>query len=340
MKRTNRTALIAMTMGLSLLAPVVGPLGGELEIAETTDAFVPYDQLPIRDVPESEMLQTRSGEARALLETVAVTEGGLVEYQPASPREVRTMMSELRTEQQHLQGRREAAPRALRSESPFNPDGLQKSVIGPDERRQITATELYPYRTVGLITFDGGICTGTLIGPRHVLTAGHCVYDIQNNRWYRNLKFSPGQNGAARPFGTLPVKKTLVTKAWTRQHRRSFDFAMVILDQNIGEHVGWMGFIEFDPNARDSVINGYPGDKPFGTMWFSQCAVRGAKRQQLFYDCDTFGGMSGSAVHDMFEDGPFAFGVHAYGVDSTGLNGATRLNRAVFEKILSWKRKH
>jgi glutamyl endopeptidase len=115
---------------------------------------------------------------------------------------------------------------------------------------------------------------------------------------------------------------------------------MIILNQDIGNGNGWLGYGWQNPLPAYNVnINGYPGDKPAGTMWHSFCQLQIIQDFRLYYACDTFGGESGSAVYvyKSADQSRTIYGIHAYGVDSTGLNGATRITQSVFDKIKEWK---
>lgn len=66
-----------------------------------------------------------------------------------------------------------------------------QSVIGADERVQVTATEPFPFSAVYLELEDSfGVvfasCTATFIGPDALLTAGHCLWDAELEDWARN----------------------------------------------------------------------------------------------------------------------------------------------------------
>lgn len=223
-------------------------------------------------------------------------------------------------------------------------DLTTQSVIGRDTRRRIRTTTSYPYRAVGKIDIG---CTGTLVGPRHVLTAGHCVYDIDNDLWYRSLDFSPGQNGSSRPYGKYSWEVAIAASGWVNSHSANHDYAMIILGTNIGNTVGWLSYGWRNPLPKYTVnIAGYPGDKPYGTMWATYCKIAVIRTDRFYYPCDTYGGMSGSGVYAYFSStgSRIIYGIHAYGTGgsypSSRYNSATRITQTKFNAINSWISAH
>ena len=57
--------------------------------------------------------------------------------------------------------------------------------------------------------------------------------------------------------------------------------------------------------------------------------------RKVYYDTDTMGGQSGSAVYRIVNGSRIAVAVHAYG--GATANSGTRINAEVFNNITSWK---
>ncbi len=117
------------------------------------------------------------------------------------------------------------------------------------------------------------------------------------------------------------------------------------LDCTIGDTVGWLGMMyKAKLHALDGVkarVQGYPGDKPFGTQWLMNGTIAGATKLMLFYKMDTFGGQSGSPVFQpkgtACGSTPCGMGIHNYGVGLPGpgakSNGSARITKARFNLI-------
>lgn len=229
------------------------------------------------------------------------------------------------------------------------PEPGTESVQGPDNRIQITSTNTYPWRVHCslLITANDGsrwIGTGWFIGPKTVVTAGHCVFihapGTSRHGWVRSVEVMPGRNGNSLPYGRVVVPRAGLRSVhgWTGGPNHEYDYGALILPVEKGRQTGWFGFASWSDNTLRSKslnLSGYPGDKPTGTQWYHWSGVAALSGRKVYYTLDTYGGQSGSAVYAFHNGGRYGVAIHAYGGSSS--NSGTRINRPVFENLRLWK---
>jgi glutamyl endopeptidase len=218
-------------------------------------------------------------------------------------------------------------------------------VIPPDDRVQITDTTVVPWRWICAlrITAANGsqfIGTGWLVGPRTVITAGHCVFMHAQGGWARQIEVVPGRNGASRPFGSCTATSFRSVSGWTAGHDRDFDYGAILLPSTCrpGDQLGFFGFAALnDAELLNLSLNlsGYPGDKPAGTQWFMARRATSVTARTIVYNIDTAGGQSGAPVWRLSGGVRHAVGIHTNG--SLLGNSATRIVPDVAANIAAWK---
>lgn len=230
------------------------------------------------------------------------------------------------------------------------PQPLARTVHGPDNRVQITNTPGYPWCVHASLLITAAdnsqwIGTGWFIGPHTLVTAGHVVFIKGSgvpgrDGWVKNINVMPGRNGASLPFGSVMSNNFRSVTGWTNSPSgdENFDYGAIIVPTNLGDTVGWFGFglySDADIVASTGNISGYPGDKPAGTQWYDHHKIASVNGRKIFYDIDSFGGQSGSALYREINGNPFAMGMHAYGGATT--NSATRIVQDVYNNMVAWK---
>jgi glutamyl endopeptidase len=234
--------------------------------------------------------------------------------------------------------------------------GLE-TVIGVDERVRISDTDKLPWRMIAALRLiprppftSSFIGTGWFIGPKTLLTAGHCVHSPSDfGGWIGQIEVSPARNATKFPFGTVTATRFSALEVWQNSSDPDFDIGCIHLDQPLGDTVGYLKIASLsDGDLDNSLVNvsGYPGDRGNGTQQFFHVnrVLRTAARR-VYYDVDTYGGQSGSPVwyQERPEDHPVAVAVHAYGVGATApgitANSGPRLIPEVVATIQEWIQK-
>jgi V8-like Glu-specific endopeptidase len=139
------------------------------------------------------------------------------------------------------------------SRAPELPTDFER--IGPADSRQLVEdTWAVPYRWICSLDVtwpdgDFGRGSGALIGPRHVLTAAHCIYRTKDALGPMSVYVAPARNGRTDPIGRFKAVAYSVSSAYLAdrvigsrrirgpQERSRFDFALVTLDRNVADVV-------------------------------------------------------------------------------------------------------
>jgi hypothetical protein len=121
---------------------------------------------------------------------------------------------------------------------PAPPTGYRSGVLGAHDHRVPVVPDRWPFSSIGRVNVILGMrrshCTGTLIGPRQVITAAHCLFDGKINQFVKPQavhfvaaqdRETPSSSRSTRGARRRPMRRRpasssiLATRCWANPAR-------------------------------------------------------------------------------------------------------------------------
>lgn len=183
----------------------------------------------------------------------------------------------------------------------------------PADGRVIVEAMEYPWSAIGRVNAGGrSYCTGFLVGPRHVMTAAHCLYDFTEGRWRgaNELHFVAGYQRDTflihSKVADYEASERFDVAARADPNDTVHDWALLTLADPIGLSAGWLGLMALNSATLQTLISGdrhilqagYRSGRAHAISANPGCQLlrRFAGGRGLVHDCAVYHGDSGSPL--------------------------------------------
>jgi len=187
------------------------------------------------------------------------------------------------------------------------PAPLRAPGIGSGDDRVPVDTNKMPWRAIGKIQTNlASSCTGTLVGPRLVLTAGHCLFNLRTQNLFplSSLHFLIGYDRANFLAHATVVRAEhrpdLAEAMRAKSKVIENDWLLLVLDQPLGDKYGMLKLSDRPPQSGDKLQSaGYGQDKSqimTGDLDCQVVTVSAPARLRIAHDCQITHGNSGGPI--------------------------------------------
>lgn len=222
------------------------------------------------------------------------------------------------------------------------------NVMSPskDERKRVRETTVWPHRFYGQLSlyFKEGEYqgSGVLVGPQHMLTSAHNVYNLKTNEFIKGVKARFALNKDQAPYGEVAGVRVYIDQRYIHSGDRQYDFALIVLDKPVGYKIGSVGLMSLPDNkiiGQKISITGYPSDKGGKQMWTTQSKVKSVDSNSI--TClENMPGQNGSFICVEKLGNPYLVGILTLGdgpfsAGNTGIRMSQNKLRMIYEKWIA-----
>jgi V8-like Glu-specific endopeptidase len=157
-------------------------------------------------------------------------------------------------------------PRRMRNSAG---DRVEPLTVYPPDGRHVFNDTTYPWRSCGRVTTSVAQGSGSLVGPRHMLTASHVVnWTSSGPGW---MLFQPDfyeTDVFPRSYVECIYSYEKIGASGLGEYDVAEDYVVCVLANRLGDELGYFGTVEYDSDWDNSNYwshVGYPGDVGGGT---------------------------------------------------------------------------